>query len=142
MQRWLWITRPEVYTTKPLRVHERFTWTCHADSRPGDIALLYRAELFQDFSHVFRIESDPRHYPDLAAEFGSDTGCDCVLIAVLQCPVILAKIRKDTVLSRWPAALANCQGSAFPLEPLYWRAFLALSDPLDGAHLRSVGGSP
>lgn len=141
MQRWLWVTRPEVYATKPLRVHEQFTWTCHSDSTPGDIALLYRAEPpFQDFSHLFRVASDPGQYPDLAADYGSDTGCECVLIAALQCPVRLDQIRAEPVLSQWAAARVNFHGTAFPMDPAHWQAFLALTDPLDTSHLRSVGG--
>jgi hypothetical protein len=139
MQRWLWVTRPEVYTTKPLRVHEQFTWTCHSGSTPGDIALLYRAEPpFQDLSHVFRIESDPYDDPDLAVWFGSDTGCECVLVAALQCPVRLDQIRDDPVLAQWPAARVNFHGTAFPLDEVYWDSFLKLTDPLDTQHLCSL----
>ena len=139
MQRWLWVTKPEVYTAKPLRVHEDFTWTCHADSKPGDIALLYRAEPpFQDLSHVFCITSDPYDDPYLAATYGSTTGCKCELVAALQRPVRLDEIRADTELSQWPAARVNFHGTAFPLDQQYWDAFLNLTDPLDTQHLHSL----
>ena len=138
---WLWVTLPDVYTEHAFRVGEEFRWTCHRESEPGDIALLYRADLFQDFSHVFRVTSGQYYDEELAEAFGSDAACDCVLVAALQTPVILSQIRDDPVLSRWPAALANFHGTAFPMEPQHWRAFLSLATPLDRPHLRNVGGA-
>jgi hypothetical protein len=122
-----------------MRVHERFTWTCHPDSKAGDLALLYRAnDPFQDFSHVYRMEGDPGYYPDLAADFGSDTGCDCELVAALQVKVRLNEIRADATLSQWQAAKVNFHGTSFPLGVEEWEAFLRLGDPLDCGHLRSL----
>ena len=98
MQRWLWVTLPETYTSQPFRVGDEFTWTCHRDSRPGDIAVLYRADLFKDFSHLFRIDSDPYDDPDIAAEFGDVLACDCTLVAALQRSITLPEVRDEGVV--------------------------------------------
>lgn len=140
MQRWLWVTLPDVYTSRPFHVDDQFVWSCHVDSRPGDIALLYRADLFKDFSHVFRIDSDAFDDPDIAARYNDALACDCTLRATLQHPISLDQIRRDSVLSKWPAAQVGFHGTAFPIERTEWRAFVALSTPLDRPRLRAVGG--
>ncbi len=56
MDRWLWVTQPDTYIDEPSAFEGRPAWTCHKASQVGDVALLYRADLFKDFSHVFRVE--------------------------------------------------------------------------------------
>ena len=140
VQRWLWVTLPDVYAGRPFRVGEEFVWSCHPNSGPGDIALLYRADLLKDFSHVFRQESDPYDDPYIAAHYNGAPACDCTLVAALKEPVTLPQIRADRVLSTWPAAQVGFHGTAFPIEPPEWLAFVALTAPQDRPRLRAVGG--
>lgn len=115
-------------------------WTCHPALQPGDVALLYRADLLKDFSHLFRIDEGPFFDRALAEEFGSSSACACTIVAALQTPVRLEQVRQDPVLSAWRAALVNFHGTAFQLERPEWRAFLALANPLDRPRLRAAGG--
>jgi hypothetical protein len=138
VQRWLWVTLPDFYTSQPFSVGESFTWRCHPDTRERDVSLLYRADLLKD---VFRVESDPFDDPDIAREFIGSPACDCTLVAALQWPITLDLVRADPVLSRCPAALVGFHSSAFPIEPPEWRALLRLAIPLDRPGLRAVGGA-
>lgn len=140
VQHWLWVTLPDVYAGRALRVGEDFVWSCHVDSRPGDSALLYRADLLKDFSHVFRVASDPYEDAYIAATYNGAPACDCTLVAVLEEPVTLRQIRADRVLSTWPAAQVGFHGTAFRMEAVEWRAFVGLTTPRDRPRLRALGG--
>jgi hypothetical protein len=59
VQRWVWVTMPESWAELRggrIEEGEAFEWTCHKDSRRGDIALLYRADAAMDLAHVFKID--------------------------------------------------------------------------------------
>jgi hypothetical protein len=139
MRRWLWVTLRETYTNHSFREGDRFAWTCDPENRSGDVAILYRAELFQDFAYVFRTTTDAYHHPAIAAEYGAPA-CDCTLIIALQAPILLREVRTDTVLARWPAAVSDFHGTAFSIDPVYWRALVAISSPVDRPRLRAAGG--
>lgn len=94
MQRWLWVTLPDVYEDHPFDFDIGDTWSCNESTRPRDLALLYRAELAQDFSHVWRVDSDPYEHAEIRANFGT-MACDCTLVATLKRPVTLSRIRQD-----------------------------------------------
>jgi predicted RNA-binding protein with PUA-like domain len=81
-----------------------------------------------DFSHVFRVDSDPYEDPNIAAKYNGASACDCTLRAALQRPITLDQIRQDRVLSTWPAAQVGFHGTAFPIEPSEWRALVARTD--------------
>ncbi len=139
MQRWLWVTLPDTYAAQPLPVGRTFTWTCHSATETGDIAVLYRADLFRDFSHVFRVDTDPYDDAQLRNEYDAPA-CDCTVVVALNPTIMLDAVRQDPVLRQWPAALVGFHGTAFPVEREEWQALIGLAAPNDRARLRAVGG--
>jgi predicted RNA-binding protein with PUA-like domain len=119
---------------------EEMLWTCHEDTRAGDVALLYRATDFQDFSHVFKVRKNPKPEADLYREFGSEYGCAADVVAELSEPITLPQVRAERRLANWGALLLSFHGSSFPITPVEWRALLGLASPLDRPRLRAVGG--
>jgi predicted RNA-binding protein with PUA-like domain len=141
MQRWLWVTLPETWAYQDLALRTLAVWSCDKDTRRGDVALLYRAEAAQDFSHLFKARSDAYEDEDLAAEWDLDWWCRAEVVCELRQPISLGAVRQEPRLSAWIAAQLNFHGSAFPIEPPEWRALLALASPVDRPCLRSAGGS-
>jgi predicted RNA-binding protein with PUA-like domain len=140
VQRWLWVTLPDTYSGLTMRPGDPAVWSCAEDSRPGDIALLYRADVMRDFSHVFRIESDPYDDARITAQYGDVPACDCKLIARLGDPITLAAVRAVPALANWRALLVGFHGTAFPIEPTEWRSLVGLTSPRDRSRMRAVGG--
>lgn len=100
---------------------------------------MYRADWFKDFAYDFRQKAGPYSDAHIAQHFGGAPACKCTLAVVLQRPVTLPEVRADPVLSQWPAALVGFHGTAIPIEPGEWRAFLALTSPVDRPRVRAVG---
>lgn len=140
MQRWLWVTLPDIYVGRPLSVGEQFTWSCHPDTAVGARALLYRAEVLQDFSHVFVVDDEPYADADISARYPGSLACVCTVKVALRRPITLRAVRGDAALSGWPAALVGFHGTSFPIELNEWQALVALTGPDDRPRMRAVGG--
>ena len=86
VQRWLWVTLPDIYVGRPLSVGEQFTWSCHPDTAVGARALLYRAEVLQDFSHVFVVDDEPYADADISARYPGSLACVCTVKVAFAAP--------------------------------------------------------
>jgi hypothetical protein len=139
MQIWLWVTLPETWSQHDLSLGTAVTWSCHEDTRTGDIALLYRAELATDFSHVFKVTESAHKDAELAKEWGLDWWCSATVALVLRHPIGLPTVRSDRRLQTWVAAQLNFHGSAFAIDPAEWRALAALASPIDRPQMRNIG---
>lgn len=71
---WVWVTRPEFYLDDSgderadlepgnLELGEGW-WTCHPDTRTGDLILLYRTAPKSDIAYLFEAASDARVLDD------------------------------------------------------------------------------
>lgn len=137
MERWLWVALPDV--EDPV-LGEEVVWTCDEQTEAGDVALLYRATDFQDFSHVFKVREDARPDAELAREFACDYGCVADVVADLQEPITLRQVRDEPRLANWSALLLNFHKSSFHLAPAEWKALVGLASPLDRPRLKAIGG--
>ena len=70
---WLWVVRPEFYAEPdgsdldlgpnyPYRGPDSW-WTCHRDTQPGDLVLLYRTAPKSDIAFLFEANSEARPVP-------------------------------------------------------------------------------
>lgn len=144
MQRWLWVTRPDVWAKIPggtLAHGQPYEWTCHEHSEPKDVALLYRADAARDIAHVFRIEDWPWEDDSYTRAGETDWWCECTLRHTLKQPIQLWDMRKRPTLAGWRAMQVDFNGSAFEIDAEVWRDLLEMAHPLDRQKLRLLGGN-
>lgn len=148
---WLWVTQPEHYLnfwgTKERRkldpVYKRklriFSskdsgwWTCHMDTKQGDLALLYRTTLKsedldlrkgfsvgKDIAYLFQAESDAFSILN-RNDRGWKYACSWKSLYKLKVPVTISEMKEEPYLESWSALKANFQGSAFAIPDEHWQ---------------------
>jgi EVE domain len=120
---WLWVTGPSYYADlDPTGDHVADGWwTCHKDTREGDLVLLYRTTPKMDIAYL--IETRSAAYSllkDPSAEPGWDYGCDYEVIEKFANPMGIAEIKADPVLEGWNAKNSRFQRRAFRIERGIW----------------------
>lgn len=130
---WVWVTRPEFYLNEQgedrdgLDPENNFDWewwwTCHKDTKKGDLALLYRSRLNRDVGYLIQAESDAYSVSDdeNASRQGWDYGCDCRVIFKFENPMTLQDIRENPYLNDWGAFRANFQRRVYEIPLAHWR---------------------
>ena len=84
-QYWLWVTRPEYYLDENGRDREDLDpasgidsdgwWTCHRDTKRGDLVFLWRSSPKKDIGYLIQSESDAYSIADDNTH-GWDYACD------------------------------------------------------------------
>ncbi|KJE20086.1 hypothetical protein FF36_05635 [Frankia torreyi] len=102
---WVWVARPEVSLDEDGSDHrerdpDRVTepgewWTCHAETQPGDLTLLYRSQLKKDRAYLIEAKSAAYSLADdeSAAAEGWGVGCDYQVIDRFAQPLSIADMR-------------------------------------------------
>ncbi len=114
-------------------------WTCHPDTKTGDLAVLYRSgasnaagqlprhgpkdlcQVILATSDAFALADDP-----FAGEFSDKHGCRFVSLAEFSPPIGIRTLRGDTVLAAWPALRAGFVKSASPMPEDVWRRLVEI----------------
>ncbi|HEY8227077.1 MAG TPA: EVE domain-containing protein [Pyrinomonadaceae bacterium] len=130
MAKWLWVTGPEWYLTKTGRERQfegrSWTWTCHKDTKAGDLVLLYRAKLRKDIAYLleatrdaYAVSADPR-WP----KFPWD--CEVTGLRKFTNPVTLVQLRAaPKLVDCWFLKADLCQ-SAFLIQEPHWKVLKKL----------------
>ncbi len=132
---WLWVAKPR-YTQDsddPLADSPRLRvgcidgwWSCHADTKLGDLAFLYRTSPFSEVRWLLRVAGNVRSIRDEpeAQREGWDWGCDYEVLARFERTVTFAELSQTQPLSRWDAVSRKLHGEkgAWPAPMVYWRA--------------------
>jgi hypothetical protein len=137
-QRWIWVTRPEYYANEDLSDREYLDpslepdaggwWTCHKNTRRGDLALLYRTRPRSDLKYLVRAESDAyaiAHH-ELAFRQGWDYGCDFRVLYAFRAPLTLADLRSDPYLEEWGAPRSNFRQRVYRISDQAWSRLVDL----------------
>jgi len=134
---WLWVTRPATYlgeNGEPSSFLEPGSsndgwWTCHKDTRAGDLVLLYRTAPKSDIGYLLRaeenassLEGDP-----YARDTGWSYGCGYRSLYRFETTLTYRAMLADPYLSGWPALRGRFQRLAFAIPP---PVFQHLSDVL------------
>ncbi len=131
-QYWLWVTRPEYYleddgsereALDPSRkVDTGSWWTCHKDTRKGDLVFLWRTTPKRDIGYLIQAESDAYSIADddYAAEKGWDYGCDYHPLYRFQRPVTIQDLHREPYLQDWRAYKAQFQRRVYRIPFEYW----------------------
>ncbi len=137
-QYWQWVTKPEYFLESDGREREALDpghdsdpggyWTCHKDTRVGDLILLYRAGkkdgvTYQDIKYLIQAESDayPIDYDEYAFDHGWQYGCDYKPLFKFDKSLSYHELTEDPYLEDWNALRKRFQGIAFSTEERHWK---------------------
>jgi len=135
-QYWVWVTTVEYYAEddgsdrKDLDPSTQSDpggwWTCHRDTRLGDLALLYRAKPKMHLGYLIQAESDAYSIADdrHAIKRGWDYGCDYRVLYKFENPITLNDMRQDPYLDEWGALRANFQRRVYAVPRGIWQRLL------------------
>ncbi len=117
-------------------------WTCHPDTKAGDLAVIYRSSGNKDpdypvrgpkdLAYVALVTSEPPFALDrdpfaIEQGLGGKYGCNVLIVAKIEPPVGLAELRADPVLRDWPALKASFVKAAMPMPDAVWRRFVEVA---------------
>lgn len=134
---WLWVTRPVTYLGEDgepssfLEPGSRSDgwWTCHKNTRAGDLVLLYRTAPKSDIAYLLRAEENASSLegdPD-AREMGWSYGCGYRSLYRFETTLTYRIMLADPYLSGWSALHGRFQRLAWAIPP---PVFQHLSDVL------------
>ena len=110
-QYWLWVTHPEYYESVGLSGG----WSCHKDTKKGDLIFLWRAKGKSDIGFLLQAETDAAPDPNW------DNACDYKTIYEFKNPVNIKDLRNiDTYFRDWPAYTGNFQSKAWKIPLKHW----------------------
>ena len=131
-QYWLWVTRPKYYLDEEGNELEDLDpahtedaggwWTCHKDTKKGDLVLLWRSYIKKDIGYLIQVESDAYSIRDdnYANEQGWDYGCDYRVLYKFSPSIGIRVLKNEPTLSEWTPLRFNFQRRAFPIAPADW----------------------
>lgn len=137
-QYWQWVTKAEYFLEADGRERESLDpehgsepggyWTCHKDTRIGDLILLYRAGkkdgvTYQDIKYLIQAQSDAYtiDYDEYAFEHGWQYGCDYKPLFKFDNSISYHELTEDPYLEDWNALRIRFQGIAFRTEERHWK---------------------
>ncbi|BDZ68757.1 endonuclease NucS domain-containing protein [Methanobacterium ferruginis] len=137
-QFWQWVTKAEYFLERDGMEREALDpeygsdpggyWTCHKDTRVGDLILLYRAGkkdgvTYQDIKYLIQAQSDAYtiDYDEYAFEHGWQYGCDYKPLFKFDNSLSYQELNEDPYLEDWNALRKRFQGIAFKTEERHWK---------------------
>lgn len=141
-QFWQWVTRSEYFLEADGSERESLEpgdedidiggwWTCHKDTRIGDLILLYRAgqkggNTYQDIKYLIQATSDAYSIVEdvYAFEHGWQYGCDYRPLFKFKNSFKLDEMKKDPYLDEWNALKGNFNRSVYKTENRHWERLI------------------
>ncbi len=132
-QYWVWIASPEHYLDELGNDRDDLDpesgydppgwWTCHKDTREGDLILLYRSRIKKDFGYLMQAASKAYSLADnkYAALKNWDYGCDYRVLRKFKNPVTLQEVRANFHLHDWVAYTTNFRRRVYSITPKHWK---------------------
>lgn len=136
LQFWVWVTTPAYYADEDGSDREDLDpsaqsdaggwWTCHRDTRQGDLILLYRTKPKMDFGYLIQARSDAYSIAadQYAYERGWDYGCDYQVLYKFEHPVTLNDVRRDPYMDEWGAFRGNFQRRVYAIPQGIWQRLI------------------
>lgn len=111
LHHWLWVIRPEYYD----QVESSSGWSCHKDTRKGDLILMWRAKKKHDIAFLLQATSDSVPDPEW------DYSCEYRVLYSFNNPVTIKDLkREDSFFKGWRAYSGNFQGRSFEIPESFW----------------------
>lgn len=137
-QFWQWVTKSEYFLESDGTERKDLDpfydsdpggyWTCHKDTRIGDLILLYRAGkkngiTYQDIKYLIQAQSDAYtiDYDEYAFEHGWQYGCDYKPLFKFENSINYHELKEDPYLEDWNALRGRFQGIVFRTEERHWK---------------------
>jgi predicted RNA-binding protein with PUA-like domain len=147
-QYWLWVTKPEYYLDDDGNERSELdpssredlwgSWTCHKDTKKGDLALLWRSRKYlgnflaskgikttigpkSDIAYLFQVSDDAYLATEKNTTKGWSYGCECVPVYKFKIPLTISEIKTNPYLKEWNALKGKFQHSAFRISIEDWK---------------------
>jgi len=131
-QYWVWITRPENYLDAsgnddpyldPENQESKYlAWTCHKNTKRGDLILLYRSRLKKDIGYLMQATADAeRSTKESDKEKRWNYWCNCASLYKFSNPLTLEAIRLSPYLSDWTAYRGKFQQMVYGIRESEWK---------------------
>jgi len=129
---WLWVTRPEYYLDDngkdraDLDPNSGFDpggwWTCHKETKKGDLVFLWRAKLKRDIGYLIQAEGAAYRFSnnDEDSNKGWKYRCSYRVLYKFENPITAKELRGDSYFKDWSPLKINFQGSFFLIQERYW----------------------
>lgn len=123
-QHWLWVTGPDDYLSADgadspdLAPGNVGWWTCSRDTKPGDLALLYRTAPRSDIAYLFEVTTGAQ--PITGGEFDGQYGCEFESRTYFANPLHTSDMREDPGLSDFGPLRGRFRRRAYRLDDTYW----------------------
>jgi putative restriction endonuclease len=129
---WLWVTRPEYYLDDDGRDRADLDpnsgfdsdgwWTCHKETKNGDLVFLWRAKLKRDIGYLIQAESAAYRSPDDDKDSvkGWKYRCNYRVLYKFENPITAKDLRGNSYFNDWSPLKINFQGSFFLIQERYW----------------------
>lgn len=144
-QFWIWVTRPEYYWDENGEDREALSpgiqdpggwWTCHRDTKKGDLVLLWRTSPKKDIGYLIQARSDAYSLADdtYAAKHRWDFGCDYLPIFKFNNPVTIDDLRRDPRTQSLNALRAQFRSRSYRVSAENWRTLNELLARKDSSY--------
>jgi tetratricopeptide (TPR) repeat protein len=137
-QYWQWVTKAAFFlddngsereALEPGSSHDPGRWwTCHKDTRAGDLAFIYRAGeengvVYRDLKYLIMARSDayPLDSIETVGERNWHYGCDFLPVFKFDNSLKIKEMRADPYLDEWNALRKRFQGIAFRTQESIWK---------------------
>jgi hypothetical protein len=130
---WLWVTRPEYYLDDEGNDRQDLDpsnevdvggwWTCHKDTREGDLVFLWRTTPKRDIGYLIQAASEAYSIADdyYASGQGWDYGCDYQVLYKFENPITIQDLHDNLYLQEWGAYRARFRRRVFQIPLEHWR---------------------
>ena len=149
-QYWLWVTRPDYYLDEDGLERQDLDpsfdndtqgwWTCHKDTRQGDLVFLWRTTPKRDIGYLIQVMSDAYSIADdiYAAKRGWDFGCDYEVLYKFQFPITIQDLHSDPYFQGWGTYRGQFRRRVSRIDPAHWAKLNQLAISKNPEYGRSV----
>jgi len=116
---WLWSTHPLEERIEALTPGRRGWWTCHADTKQGDLVAVYLSSPFRQITHIVEASSDA--YLNEGGDWDGDWACEFQSLIQFAQPLGISEMKADRMLANeFKALRGNFQQRAYEIPPDVW----------------------
>lgn len=116
---WLWSTHPLEERIEALTPGRRGWWTCHEDTKQGDLVAVYLSSPIRQIAYIVEASSDA--YLNTGGEWDGDWACEFHSLIQFAQPLSIGDMKADRMLaSEFTALRGNFQRRAYEIPDDVW----------------------
>lgn len=133
---WLWVTRPEYYLDEDGEDRKCLDpdlceyspgnwWTCHKDTKKGDLVLLYRTRPRADIKYLLKAKTDAdflseKINDESEREKGWFYACDYEPLYKFEKSLSIKELKQNPSIKDWNVLRANFRNKSYNITAEYW----------------------